>query len=460
MATILLAWELGGGLGHLMNLRPIASEMPRRGHRVMAALRDLSLAHEILHGPGVTFLQAPFKHQRMRQINPSCTFAHILHNIGFSDVDELSTMVGAWRQLFEFVRPDLIVFDHSPTALLAARGVAVRKALIGTGFFAPPNVTPLPNLRTWLAVDRSQMQADESQVLATINAALRRIGQSPLRSVAQLFADVDENFLLTFRELDCYDRPPDSEYFGNWTGNIGEPPKWPDGPGRKQFGYLKPFHELPKLLHELQRAANPTLLYAPGIDPRLRKQFEGPTLRFADAPVRMAQAAAECDLAILNGTFASTAAVLLAGKPSLHVPIFLEQATNAAPSNVCGRAFAPRRIIQRRLSQTCGVFWRSTNMHKHLDDSLPAMQASSPTDRPNVLSIASKRSPGGAALECRPVAAFGARRRRRPCARKFSRNIFQNLLAMLVTSTPYFPLSTRVRLPCISGAAATHGGLL
>ncbi|HEX4000857.1 MAG TPA: hypothetical protein VHX65_20080 [Pirellulales bacterium] len=271
MATILLAWELGGGLGHLMNLRPIAIELPRRGHRVFAALRDLSQAHKIFGGSGVALLQAPFKHGRMLEIQPCCTFAHILHNVGFSNVDELSTMVGAWRQIFEFVRPDLIVFDHSPTALLAARGVAVRKALIGTGFFAPPNVAPLPNLRTWLAVDRAQLQTDESQVLATMNATLDRLGQSPLQNVAELFAEVDENFLLTFRDLDCYERPAETNYFGMWAGNIGAPPQWPAGPGRKVFGYLKPFSELPRLLQELCRSGNPTLLYAPGIDPRLRK---------------------------------------------------------------------------------------------------------------------------------------------------------------------------------------------
>jgi UDP:flavonoid glycosyltransferase YjiC (YdhE family) len=329
MATILLTWELGGGLGHLMNLRPIATELPRRGHRVFAALRDLSLAHRVLGESGVVFLQAPFKHQHMHEIQPCCTFAHILHNIGFSDVDELGTMLCAWKQLLDVVQPDLIVFDHSPTALLAARGVAARKALIGTGFFAPPNISPLPNLRTWLAVDRIQLQADESRVLATINAALQHVGQPPLQRVSQLFDDVDENFLLTFRELDCYDRPPETEYFGMWTGHIGEPPQWPAGPGRKVFGYLKPFPELPRLLHELCRLANPTLLYAPSIDPRLRKQFEGRQLRFAEEPVEMAQAAAQCDLAILNGTFANTVAVLLAGKPALHIPIFLEQATNA-----------------------------------------------------------------------------------------------------------------------------------
>ena len=48
MPTVLLAWELGGGLGHFMNLRPLAEGLRRRGHRVVAALRDLSVARRFL----------------------------------------------------------------------------------------------------------------------------------------------------------------------------------------------------------------------------------------------------------------------------------------------------------------------------------------------------------------------------------------------------------------------------
>jgi len=328
MATILLTWELGAGLGHLMNLRPIAGELSRRGHRVVAAMRDLSLARQML-GAELTFLQAPFKHQRMQEINPCCTFAQLLHNIGFCDVDELTTMLGAWRAIFDYVRPDLIIFDHSPTALLAARGSPARKAMIGTGFCVPPDLTPYPNLRPWLRVDRARLDADEQRVLENANTALAIANQPRLERVGELFGAVDGNFLLCFPELDCYPERSGAEYLGIWTAKMGEPPQWPTGVGRKVFAYVKPFPALPQLLHELCRLANATLIYAPGIDPRLQKQFTSDRVCYAAAPVEMEQAARECDVAILNGTFASSAAMLLAGKPALHVPIFLEQATNA-----------------------------------------------------------------------------------------------------------------------------------
>jgi hypothetical protein len=73
MATILLAWELGGGLGHVMSMRPLAEGLARRGHRVVAVLRDLSSARDFITHPAVICLQAPFKHERMRDIEPTCS---------------------------------------------------------------------------------------------------------------------------------------------------------------------------------------------------------------------------------------------------------------------------------------------------------------------------------------------------------------------------------------------------
>ncbi len=340
MATILLAWELGGGLGHFMNLRPLAAGLVARGHRVTAALRDLSVARRFLPDPAIEIIQAPFKHARIRDIEPTCTFAQILHNCGFGDADELTTLAEAWRKLYDFVRPDLIIFDHSPTALLASAGYPARRALIGTGFFSPVDTGArgLPNMRTWHQADPAELARHETEVLANMNAALRRGSESPLERVAQLYTWLDQDFLMTFRELDAYERGPDAEYWGIWSGGMGEPPRWPPGRGKRIFAYLKPFPTLPQLLATLNGLPNPSLVYVPGLDARLREQFRNPTLRLAAEPVEMGQATNECDVAILNGTHATTVAMLLAGKPALHVPIFLEQAINARAAERLGAA--------------------------------------------------------------------------------------------------------------------------
>ena len=97
MATILVAWELGGGLGHVLSMRPLAEGLARRGHRVVAVLRDLSSARDLITDPAVICLQAPFKHERIRDIEPTCTLAQILHNCGFGHAGELRALAEAWR---------------------------------------------------------------------------------------------------------------------------------------------------------------------------------------------------------------------------------------------------------------------------------------------------------------------------------------------------------------------------
>ncbi len=48
-------------------------------------------------------------------------------------------------------------------------------------------------------------------------------------------------------------------------------------------------------------------------------------MRFEDQPIDLAEVGRTCDLAVLNGNHGTTVSMLLAGKPTLQVPIFLEQ---------------------------------------------------------------------------------------------------------------------------------------
>src|SRR6478672_7698711 len=145
MPTILFTWEQGGGLGHIVPMLPIARGLAARGHRVFMALRDLSRARAVFEEDSIHLLQAPFKVGAPDfPILPSMNFAHLLHNIGFADVRELGAMAEAWGNFYSMVRPDLILFDHSPTALLASRAHGSRKAMLGQGFFSPPDQSPLP----------------------------------------------------------------------------------------------------------------------------------------------------------------------------------------------------------------------------------------------------------------------------------------------------------------------------
>ena len=331
MATLLLTWELGGGLGHLMRLLPLARGLHEQGHCVVAVLRDLSRAHKAFGGLDVVCLQAPIKTRAgTPRFDPPRTFAHILWNSGFGESDELLAMTAAWKSLYDYVRPDLIVFDHSPTALLAARGFAAKKAVIGTGFCCPPDVSPMPDLRPWLSEDSRRLGDDENRVLDNVNRVLASRGQSPLEQLAQLYREVDESFLTTFKEFDTYYGHRSAvHYWGAWPGPGGKEPTWPGGQGKRVFAYVKPFPALPRLLSQLNAARCPTLVAGDGLDSGLQTRFRSPTLCFADEPLDLAAVGRQCDLAVLNGTHGATVSMLLAGKPMLQLPLWLEQAHNS-----------------------------------------------------------------------------------------------------------------------------------
>ena len=329
MATILFAWELGGGLGHTLPLVPLVERLCGRGHRVVLLVRQVGKAANLFAGLDATCLQAPYRTGRVEGRTEGLrTFPHILHSAGFGDPAALHTLAEAWRSRYEQIRPDLILAEHSPTAVLAARATGTRTAVVGTGFCCPPDVQPFPDLRTWLPPDPEGLERDERRVLDNVNRLLHAWRQPALARLGQLYGQVAEVFLTTFAELDHYPRRHHARYWGPKVGRGGARPAWPQGSASapRVFAYLKPFPAAAALLESLVAAQCPAILHFDGPVMDLRQRFRQASLRFVDAPVDMVEAARQCDLAILSGGHGATAAMLLAGKPMLQIPIFLEQA--------------------------------------------------------------------------------------------------------------------------------------
>jgi hypothetical protein len=329
--SILIAWELGGGLGHLVRIFPLVRRFLRRGHQVVLAVRDVARAGRIFAEHEVTCLQAPVKATgRENRVATPRSFAHVLQNNGYGDTDDLRSLAGAWRELIQAVRPDFLFCDHSPTALLAASGVGCRTATIGTGFCCPPDMSPFPDFRPWLPEADDQLRRDEDAVLGRVNRVLDAWSEPPLDRLARLYSRVNEPFLATFRELDHYPMRGATPYWGAWPNGGGEAPVWPEGGrGKRVFAYLKPFPALPALLNLLKRMELSTLVYCDGLSPALRSQYDSPTLRFAPQPVDLGEASRACDFAILNAGHGGTVSMLLAGTPILQVPLNLEQTHTA-----------------------------------------------------------------------------------------------------------------------------------
>ena len=184
MRTILFAWELGAGMGHVAPHRELLRSLLERGHAVHVVSRDLVRAGRVFEGLALRYWQAPLSQHRPEMVyQPTISAAHILHNVGFADFADVTLRIEDWSNLLSSIRPQLVLADHSPTALLALRGSAVRTVTIGMGFCLPPPQSPLPAFSTLSHLKGGEQLADdESCVVQTINAALRQhdLPASPL----------------------------------------------------------------------------------------------------------------------------------------------------------------------------------------------------------------------------------------------------------------------------------------
>lgn len=333
MAIFMLAWELGGGLGHSVPLSQIARPLLDAGHRVHAVLRDLSTATaafgDLAGHPAVSLWQAPVWLSSLRGLPESATYPELLFRAGFLDARRLLGPTLGWRSLLTAITPDLVVVDHAPTLLLALRGLPIPRATLGTGFFQPPAVSPMPPFRVWDPIDPARIARSEARALEVANAVLASLDAPPLAKLHELLA-VDENFLLTWREVDHYAEraaDPGQTYWGPLpTAMHGIEPVWPDGDFPRVFAYVKgEYGAVDALLAAIAKAPFRTCAFIPGLAPDLAQRHASPRLTFAPAPVNMAAVCQSADAVLCNAGSGTVCTVLRAGIPVVMLPMHAEQ---------------------------------------------------------------------------------------------------------------------------------------
>ncbi|MCP5056872.1 MAG: glycosyltransferase family 1 protein [bacterium] len=332
MARVLLVWELGAQLAHLRNLERVARILASPENVVAVALRELDDATRCFGDLSVQFYQAPLRHHpSLAPPGEFLCFAHLLAAAGFDDEDSLTTRLSAWRSILDGFRPDLVVCDHSPTALLASRGLPVRRAVLGPGLFVPPPASPwgvLPGVKVD-AARTEKIQHDEERVRSVVNAAADALAIPPLRALSDLH-DGARSWLCTVPELDPFGPRPDESYYGVGGVPGAALPPWPSADGPRIFAYLAPFPRRGEFLASLRDAGVPVLVHGRGIPAPERARVSGETLRFVDPLVDLRGLAEACDLFVSNGSHGSVLQTLRAGVPQLVAPWFREQQYTAS----------------------------------------------------------------------------------------------------------------------------------
>ncbi len=314
---LLYCWELGQGYGHVLNFRNLARQLLAAGWRLSAVVAEPDKVRRMLPGE-VQVLPMPAL-RPSRLYDPTVNLAEILLNNDFADPLRLQERLRQWDAVLGRLSADVLLIDHAPTALLAAHLRKDRHALIGTGFFIPPDLAKLPPFSPFR--DR---ESNAEQTLLQVIAKVQLAGRTTkLASLAALFQQADEQLLCTFPELDHYGARAGDYWGAVFDFGYGEAPHWPAKAGPKVFAYLHhDYPELERVLHQLSQLPLNVLVHVGGWhgDPA-----RWPALCFSREPLQLRQVAAQARLVICHAGHATLAGMLLAQVPLLLLPKQLEQ---------------------------------------------------------------------------------------------------------------------------------------
>lgn len=329
---ILCVWELGGNLGHLANLRLFAERALKRGHQVVLVVRELHQVPAVFAGLDVEVWQAP--HLKLPSLNakkPMVSYTDMAVQQCFGSESQLQLLVQTWQRLFQVIRPDLVIYDHAPSALVASVGKPWKKWAVGSGFLIPRTdgeyMGVFPDVRR--SPDNGEtLRLREQQALSMINAVLKRQNLQPWQTLNPLFCQCDRQLLMTVPEVDHFGERKNGEYLGIAISVDGVEPHWPEielgRPNQeKVFVYVNNFLELPQLLNELLSRSR-VLVYCKNLPNAIRDQFSD-RIAFCDEPVNMDLLLKSRCRFVTNGNHGTATQALLAGIPQLMIPLQREQ---------------------------------------------------------------------------------------------------------------------------------------
>lgn len=346
MARIILASELGGGLGHVTKLGAIGRALALQGHELVFAVQRPDALRAIRDVAESAFIrQAPVwpgsltLTRDLPSLPHQGSYGDILAAMGLADSGVLEYLLRAWDGLFDDLAPDLLIAEFAPAALMAASGRFPRMAF-GTGFSVPPaDGLGFPPFEPGGAP-----VVAEATLLGIVNHALARLGRAPLDRLGAIAA-AEAQCPCVFTELDPYGADRKGPVL---------PPMLSGSPGQAGDGEaLFVYHPaqagpcgptLVRALTLLAQRGREVIAYMPGLAGASREALRSAGATILDAPLPPHRIAAVSRLMVTAGGVGLVSSALAAGLPLVILPHDREKrlTARAIAALELGRSIGPQ----------------------------------------------------------------------------------------------------------------------
>lgn len=342
---VLVAWEMGSNFGHVTKIARVVAHLQDEVD-LYVALKEPWQLRQVAPDLKCRVLPAPFAVpiRLPKDAPPSLNYAGILGTEGWDNAERLGGLVDAWRGLIDLVRPDVLLAQSAPTALLAARGLDLKTIVLGGGYDNPPLAHPMPLFGLERKEDAPRDQAlardQETRVRDVANAALAKTGTAGEERFCDLIRP-GLSLLMSWPFNDHYgdrsvpepDHPP---YLGPIiTKSAGAEYHWADKSGAKIFAYLRP--GTPAAASGLRALAalgetHDVICAAPGLPKRGRDTLLQRGVQVEDGPIMLDPLLEACDLGLNHASSGIAAVFAMAGIRQVGLPVHREQAMYARTS--------------------------------------------------------------------------------------------------------------------------------
>lgn len=345
--TVLLAWEMGGGLGHAGRLLVLAQRLQAAGWSPVVAARDPTRMGKAYAEACIPVIAAP-PHQ-------SCfsgsgrfkvsSFADMMGVAGYANVEQLAKTIADWDQLLGAYQPQLVIADFSPLLSLAVFD-RVPLIAIGDGFVVPPAEADgaFPSLGTGSPVWAPEQLLDHAR---QVQRLMRRTEPDSLHRIVS----GDGQVVSILPELDIYHEIRAVSAAGPWQP-IEQPPGLPEKAAIHVYLNMQVSESFP-LLQAIMMSGLSGSCFLPGASPSLRAQMSARGFQvYSEVPL-LTDVLNNASTFIHHGGIGSLETAALMGRAQIILPGHREQVLNMhrVIKSLPGVVGVPPRMTADRLQQ-------------------------------------------------------------------------------------------------------------